>query len=56
MAIKTVAVTTTQTFNVSFDTEMFTLSDIMDGMEFTTFPNADAYEFVDGATNFEEVN
>jgi hypothetical protein len=54
MAIKSVRITTRQTFIVSFDDEMLKLSDIMNEMEFTTFPNADAYEFVDGTTDFEE--
>lgn len=53
--VKTMLVEVVQRFEVSYDTEMFEWQDILDTMEFTCFPDADAYEFLDGSTTYSEV-
>ena len=52
---KTMLVEVVQRFEVSYDTDMFEWGDVLDSMEFTTFPNADSYEFLDGSTTYSEV-
>lgn len=55
MALKTMLVEVTQRFEVSYDTDMFGWDDVLDTMEFTSFPDADAMEFLDGTTTYSEV-
>lgn len=52
---KTMLVEIVQRFEVSYDTEMFEWDDVLDTMEFTSFPDADAVEFLDGSTTYSEV-
>lgn len=55
MALKTMSVEVVQRYEVSYDTEMFDWNDVLDTMEFTSFPDADAYDFIDGSTTYSEV-
>lgn len=52
---KTMLVEVVQRFEVSYDTDMFDWNEVLDTMEFTTFPNADVVEFLDGTTTYSEV-
>ena len=54
MALKTMLVEVVQKFEVSYDTDMFDWNDVLDTVEFTTFPDADSYEFLEGSTTYSE--
>lgn len=55
MGMKTYNVEVVQRFEVTIDDEMFDWSDVLDTMEFTTFPDADTYDFLEGSTTYTEV-
>lgn len=53
--LKTMLVEVVQRFEVSYDTQMFDWNEVLDSVEFTTFPDADSVEFLDGSTTYSEV-